>query len=107
MLRMGADSVFAVDVGSIDDTSPRNFPESVSGWWLLLNRLNPWSSVHSIPVCSPFLETFVYTRRRADVVTCLEPVDDGYSKQVDLVSGVLLSGFLSRKNRVDRSWNGM
>ncbi|KAG0151664.1 hypothetical protein CROQUDRAFT_667702 [Cronartium quercuum f. sp. fusiforme G11] len=60
MLRMGADSVFAVDVGSIDDTSPRNFPESVSGWWLLLNRLNPWSSADSVPTMTDIQSRLTY-----------------------------------------------
>jgi len=49
MLAMGANSVFAVDVGSIDDTSPRSFGESVSGWWILLNRWNPYSKTRQIP----------------------------------------------------------
>jgi lysophospholipid hydrolase len=49
MLNMGASSVFAVDVGSIDDTSAREFGESVSGWWVLFNRWNPWSTTRNIP----------------------------------------------------------
>ena len=49
MLDLGASSVFAVDVGSIDDTSAREFGESVSGWWVLINRWNPWSATRTIP----------------------------------------------------------
>ena len=49
MLDMGAASVFAVDVGSVDDTSPRNYGESVSGWWLLLQRWNPFAEQQQIP----------------------------------------------------------
>ncbi|KZT38510.1 patatin-domain-containing protein [Sistotremastrum suecicum HHB10207 ss-3] len=49
MLSMGAAAVFAVDVGSIEDNSPRHFGDSVSGWWLLLNRWNPFSSTRNIP----------------------------------------------------------
>ncbi|KAI7941845.1 hypothetical protein MJO29_013919 [Puccinia striiformis f. sp. tritici] len=60
MLRMGADSVFAVDVGSIDDTSPRNFPESLSGWWLLIRRLNPWSSAYQIPTMTDIQSRLTY-----------------------------------------------
>lgn len=59
-LRMGADSVFAVDVGSIDDTSPRNFPESLSGWWLLIRRLNPWSSAYQIPTMTDIQSRLTY-----------------------------------------------
>ena len=36
-------------VSAVDDTSPLNFGESLSGWWILLNRFNPWSSASSIP----------------------------------------------------------
>nr|CRX79253.1 hypothetical protein ls5931a1_00061 [Leucosporidium scottii] len=49
MLSMGAASVFAVDVGSVDDTSPRSYGESVSGWWLLIQRWNPFSAPSNIP----------------------------------------------------------
>ncbi|MBW0461040.1 hypothetical protein O181_000755 [Austropuccinia psidii MF-1] len=60
MLRLGAESIFAVDVGSIDDTSPRNFPESLSGWWLLFSRLNPWSSAHKIPTMTDIQSRLTY-----------------------------------------------
>ncbi|CAH7673184.1 hypothetical protein PPACK8108_LOCUS8063 [Phakopsora pachyrhizi] len=60
MLRMGADSIFAVDVGSIDDTSPRDFPESVSGWWLLINKFNPWSSAHQVPTMTDIQSRLTY-----------------------------------------------
>jgi lysophospholipid hydrolase len=49
MLSQGASSVFAIDVGSVDDTSPRHFGESVSGWFLLINRWNPWSNARQVP----------------------------------------------------------
>ncbi|SJX61311.1 related to NTE1-Serine esterase [Sporisorium reilianum f. sp. reilianum] len=49
MLAMGARSVFAVDVGSIDDTSPRAYGDTLSGWWVLFNRWNPWSDASKIP----------------------------------------------------------
>ncbi|GAA5861134.1 hypothetical protein JCM3774_002201 [Rhodotorula dairenensis] len=49
MLGQGAASVFAIDVGSVDDTSPRNYGESVSGWYLLLQRWNPFGKQPNIP----------------------------------------------------------
>ncbi|KAK0541257.1 phosphatidylcholine and lysophosphatidylcholine phospholipase [Tilletia horrida] len=49
MFAMGARDVFAVDVGSVDDTSPRSYGDTLSGWWVLLNRLNPWSEARMIP----------------------------------------------------------
>lgn len=66
MMSMGASAVIASDVGSvseiqsseihpasecvqIDDNSPRNFGDSVSGFWLLINRWNPFSSARSVP----------------------------------------------------------
>ncbi|GAA5986855.1 hypothetical protein JCM10908_000923 [Rhodotorula pacifica] len=49
MLGQGAASVFAIDVGSVDDTSPRNYGESVSGWYLLLQRWNPFGKPVNIP----------------------------------------------------------
>ncbi|KZT53781.1 patatin-domain-containing protein [Calocera cornea HHB12733] len=49
MLQKGANIVFAVDVGGVADTSPRFFGDSVSGWWVLLNRWNPFSDARKIP----------------------------------------------------------
>lgn len=39
---MGIQDIFVIDVGSVDDTSPRNYGDSVSGWWILINRFNPF-----------------------------------------------------------------
>ncbi|KAF7337681.1 Lysophospholipase NTE1 [Mycena sanguinolenta] len=49
MFSMGASSVFACDVGSLDDNTPRNFGDTISGWWLLLNRWNPLSNARLVP----------------------------------------------------------
>ncbi|KAF8683173.1 Lysophospholipase NTE1 [Rhizoctonia solani] len=49
MLSHGASIVFAVDVGSLYDNSPRNYGDTVSGWWVVLNRWNPFSSTRNIP----------------------------------------------------------
>ncbi|WVQ65631.1 lysophospholipase NTE1 [Kwoniella botswanensis] len=38
----GIRDIIVVDVGSIDDTSPRNYGDSVSGWWIFINRFNPF-----------------------------------------------------------------
>ncbi|KAG8927719.1 phosphatidylcholine and lysophosphatidylcholine phospholipase [Tulasnella sp. 418] len=60
MMSMGARTVFAVDVGSLDDNSPRNFGDSVSGWWLLLNRFNPFSAVRNIPPITEIQSRLAY-----------------------------------------------
>lgn len=60
MFSMGASAVFASDVGSIDDNSPRNFGDSVSGWWLLLNRWNPFSSARSVPAITEIQSRLAY-----------------------------------------------
>ncbi len=65
MFSIGASAVFACDVGAvgllgtsntipncaeqIEDNSPRNYGDTVSGWWLLLNRWNPFSNARLIP----------------------------------------------------------
>ncbi|KAF7347414.1 Lysophospholipase NTE1 [Mycena venus] len=49
MFSLGASSVFACDVGSLDDNTPRNFGDTISGWWLLINRWNPFSNARLVP----------------------------------------------------------
>lgn len=40
---MGARTVIAIDVGSQDETDLCNYGDSLSGWWLLWKRINPWA----------------------------------------------------------------
>ncbi|KAJ3157417.1 phosphatidylcholine and lysophosphatidylcholine phospholipase [Geranomyces michiganensis] len=39
--QQGAHTIIAVDVGSVDDTSPVNYGDSLSGWWALAQRYIP------------------------------------------------------------------
>ncbi|KZT73215.1 patatin-domain-containing protein [Daedalea quercina L-15889] len=60
MMTMGASAVIASDVGSLDDNSPRNFGDSVSGWWLLINRWNPFSNARSVPAITELQGRLAY-----------------------------------------------
>lgn len=60
MFAMGPSAVFACDVGSIDDNSPRNFGDTVSGWWLLINRWNPFSNARSVPAITEIQSRLAY-----------------------------------------------
>lgn len=44
MKSLGADVIFAVDVGSLDDDTPQSFGDSLSGFWATFNRWNPFSA---------------------------------------------------------------
>ncbi|XP_041032927.1 patatin-like phospholipase domain-containing protein 6 isoform X2 [Carcharodon carcharias] len=46
---MGAKTVIAIDVGSRDETELSNYGDSLSGWWLLWKRLNPWAEKVKVP----------------------------------------------------------
>ncbi|KII93959.1 hypothetical protein PLICRDRAFT_36181 [Plicaturopsis crispa FD-325 SS-3] len=60
MFSMGASAVFACDVGSVDDNSPRNFGDHVSGWWLLLNRWNPFTNIKNVPAITELQSRLAY-----------------------------------------------
>ncbi|XP_045168122.2 patatin-like phospholipase domain-containing protein 7 isoform X1 [Mercenaria mercenaria] len=49
MRTFGAQSIFAVDVGSIDSTELTNYGDKLSGWWLLWKRWNPWAEPVRVP----------------------------------------------------------
>mgnify|MGYP000037093229 FL=1 len=61
MRSFGVQSIFAVDVGSVDDTELTNYGDKLSGWWLLWKRWNPWAApirvgnlsllCHFLPIC--------------------------------------------------------
>lgn len=57
---LGARTVLAVDVGLQEEWDTYNYGDSLSGWWLLWNRLNPWGAkvkVCSLKKCKGFAHT--------------------------------------------------
>jgi lysophospholipid hydrolase len=60
MKSLGADVIFAVDVGSLDDDQPQAFGDSLSGFWALVNRWNPFSSYPNPPTLSEIQSRLAY-----------------------------------------------
>lgn len=60
MKSLGADVIFAVDVGSLDDTTPQSFGDSLSGFWAIVNRWNPFSSYPNPPTLSEIQSRLAY-----------------------------------------------
>ncbi|CAL5871589.1 uncharacterized protein PFLUO_LOCUS5842 [Penicillium psychrofluorescens] len=60
MKALGADVIFAVDVGSIDDTTPQGYGDSLSGFWSMINRWNPFSSCPNPPTLSEIQARLAY-----------------------------------------------
>ena len=60
MKSLGADVIFAIDVGSLDDNLPQAFGDSLSGAWSLLNRWNPFSSFPNPPTLSEIQGRLAY-----------------------------------------------
>ena len=49
MKARGCNTIFAVDVGSVDDRTPLRYGDSLSGFWIVFNRWNPFSDYPNIP----------------------------------------------------------
>lgn len=60
MKALGADTIFAIDVGSIDDTTPQVYGDSLSGFWALVNRWNPFSGLPNPPTLSEIQARLTY-----------------------------------------------
>jgi len=60
MKSLGANVIFAVDVGAIDDTTPQSFGDSLSGFWTIMNRWNPFSSIPNPPTLSELQARLAY-----------------------------------------------
>ncbi|TKA26106.1 Lysophospholipase NTE1 [Salinomyces thailandicus] len=60
MKSLGADVVFAVDVGALDDNTPQAYGDSLSGIWASLNRWNPFSSYTNPPTLSEIQARLAY-----------------------------------------------
>ncbi|XP_060119783.1 patatin-like phospholipase domain-containing protein 6 isoform X2 [Heteronotia binoei] len=67
---MGAKTVVAIDVGSQDDTDLCNYGDSLSGWWLLWKRLNPWAEKVKVPDMAEIQSRLAYVScvRQLEVV---------------------------------------
>lgn len=46
---MGAQTILAIDVGSQDEMDFSNYGDTLSGWWLLWNRWNPFAQTIKVP----------------------------------------------------------
>ncbi|KAF2398373.1 lysophospholipase nte1 [Trichodelitschia bisporula] len=60
MKSLGADVIFAVDVGSLDDNAPQEYGDSLSGFWSLFNRWNPFSVAPNPPTLSDIQSRLAY-----------------------------------------------
>ncbi|ODH14056.1 lysophospholipase NTE1 [Paracoccidioides brasiliensis] len=60
MKSLGANVIFAIDVGSIDDNTPQAYGDSLSGFWALVNRWNPFSSLANPPTLAEIQARLAY-----------------------------------------------
>ncbi|EXJ85664.1 lysophospholipase nte1 [Capronia coronata CBS 617.96] len=60
MKSLGTDLIFAVDVGSLDDDTPQQYGDTLSGFWALCNRWNPFSSTPNPPTLSDIQARLAY-----------------------------------------------
>ncbi|KAF2097642.1 neuropathy target esteras-like protein [Rhizodiscina lignyota] len=60
MKSLGADVIFAVDVGAADDRTPQQYGDTLSGFWILVNRWNPFSSTPNPPTLGEIQARLAY-----------------------------------------------
>lgn len=60
MKSLGADVIFAIDVGAIDDDVPQQYGDSLSGFWASVNRWNPFSTFPNPPTLSEIQARLAY-----------------------------------------------
>lgn len=60
MKGLGVNTIFAVDVGAIDDDTPQTYGDSLSGMWAFFNRWNPLSSHPNPPTLAEIQARLAY-----------------------------------------------
>ncbi|ANB13035.1 Nte1p [Sugiyamaella lignohabitans] len=60
MRLLGANVIFAVDVGSIDDTTPMEYGDTLSGLWVVFNRWNIFSRHPNVPNLAEIQQRLAY-----------------------------------------------
>lgn len=85
MKRMGAKYIIAVDVGAVDDTKPYQYGDSVSGFYALINRMNPFSTRRTAPNIAEIQQRLTYVssvkaleeaKTEANVLYLRPPIDN-------------------------------
>ncbi|KJZ78027.1 Lysophospholipase NTE1 [Hirsutella minnesotensis 3608] len=85
MRRLGISTIFAIDVGALDDDTPQTYGDSLSGMWAFFNRWNPLSSHPNPPTLAEIQGRLAYVSsvdalERAKTMTgCIymrPPIDD-------------------------------
>lgn len=66
---MGGETIFAIDVGSQDESDLTNYGDTLSGWWLLWKRWNPFT----VPVRVPNLPEI---QSRLAYVSCVKQLEE-------------------------------
>ena len=68
---MGINMVLAVDVGSKDDINFTNYGDTLSGWWLLWKKWNPWTTPVKVPDLTEIQSRLAYVscQRQLEIVT--------------------------------------
>ena len=60
MLQANCSHIIAVDVTAMDASDLTNYGDSLSGWWLLWKKINPFSSPINIPTQAQIQERLAY-----------------------------------------------
>jgi len=69
MRSMGVNTVIAVDVGGEVDTDYYDYGDSLSGWWLLWNKWNPFVKREKIPNLSDIQAQLAYVASETTLVS--------------------------------------
>lgn len=86
MKALGCKSIFAVDVGSVYEKIPMKYGDSLNGFWIILNRWNPFSSHPNIPSMAEIQTRLGYVAsvsalekaKRTNGVVYVRPPIEGY-----------------------------
>ncbi|KAK6453806.1 uncharacterized protein RJT20DRAFT_131249 [Scheffersomyces xylosifermentans] len=87
MKKKGAKYIIAVDVGSVDDRTPMNYGDTLSGFWVLFNRWNPFSKHPNVPNMMDIQQRLAYVAsvnalelaKKTPGVIYLRPPIDNYA----------------------------
>jgi len=69
MRTLGVKSIIAVDVGSQNEVDLTNFGDSLSGWWMLWKKFNPFTSPVRIPDMAGIQSRLAY-------VSCVQQLEE-------------------------------
>ena len=103
MQAMGAEQIIAIDVGRMDDNVGHEYGDSLSGWWIMINRWNPFSKYPTPPSVAEIQSRLAYVSSAKSLLEAKSTPGVLYTRHQYKRTGPWSLGNLTKSSKLDMS----